>query len=105
MNDPAKREVIVDVISLYRAGADVERLLAVMRERGFSETDSVEPIMEVLCLDRGDARNLVIESRTWADHYQDNLKLQEDLLQALLELSEERDDFTVVIEPDDSEKE
>ena len=54
-----------------------------------------------------EAQSLVFESKTWADRREVNAKLQEDLMQALRELSQENDpNFKIEIEenPDEPEQ-
>jgi hypothetical protein len=75
-----------------------------MREKGLNQTDSLMLLMRVTGMDKSEASNVILESRTWADHKENNLRLQETLAQALLEFSVENEDpnFKIIVESDDS---
>ncbi len=85
------KELEADVISLKKGGAIVEMLLGQLRERGLSQIDSSLMLVRVAGIEFGEAQKLVFESRTWADRLEINLQLQRDLMQALIELSQEND--------------
>ena len=104
MHGHTRNQIEDDVINLAKAGADVESLLHFMRERGFNEADSLHPLMRAACLDLGSARDLIIESRTWADHREANIKLQEDFMEALLQASKDDPNVEIIIESDSEER-
>lgn len=99
MTNIKSKEIEENVIRLRKGGADVETLLSFMRKKGFSEADSVQPLMRAVNVDLGVARDLIIDSETWADHRDSNTRLQEDASQAWIELSQDDDsDINVVVE-------
>jgi hypothetical protein len=105
MEHSKKTEFEADLIRLHRVGADVDTLLGFMREKGLDQPDSLVTLMKITGLSLSDARDCIVGSQTWADHRESNLNLQADLVQALLDLSQERDpNFEIVIEPDDSDE-
>jgi hypothetical protein len=104
MNDPEKKAIEADVIKLSKAGADRETILHFMRERGLGQADSLHILMRATHMDLGEARTLMIDSKTWADQRENNLRLQEELMEALFELSKEDDpNFKIIAESDTEE--
>ena len=100
------KELEADVIRLRKGGADVETLLSLMRERRLSQTDSFLILARVSGFEFAEAQKLVFESKTWADRREINAKLQEDLIEALRELSQENDpNFKIEIEESSDEPE
>ncbi len=91
MNYSQKREIEADVAKLRRAGADIEMLLRFMRDRGFNELDSIDALVRVVHLDLGQAQDAIFDCETWADHRERNLRLHEQLYEALRQLSLEDD--------------
>ena len=106
MNRSEWKELEADVIRLRKGGADVETLLSLMRERRLSQTDSFLILARVSGFEFAEAQKLVFESKTWADRREINAKLQEDLIEALRELSQENDpNFKIEIEESSDEPE
>lgn len=107
MTNAELQEIEANVITLRKGGADIETLLRFMREKGFGEAESLHPLMKAANVDLGVARDLIIDSETWIDHRESNKQLQEDALQAWIEISQENDpDFKVVVEfeePDETD--
>ena len=91
MNRTGTREVQADVIRLKKGGADVETLLGLMRGRGLGQADSFLMLARVCGMEFAQAQKVLFDSETWADRREVNAKLQEDLAQAVLELSQESD--------------
>ena len=57
--------------------------------------------VDVVGLDTGEAYDLILDSRTWSDQRENNLRHHQTLIQALQELSQEQDpNFKIEIEPD-----
>jgi hypothetical protein len=99
MNRPKQREIEEDIIRLSKGGADIDTLLRLMRERGLSQIDSHLMLVKATGIGFAEAQKLVFESEVWADRREVNAKLQEDLAQALLELSQENDpNFKIEVE-------
>jgi len=99
MNRSEKGQIEEDIVTLRMGGADIEALLALMRERGLSQIDSLLMLSRLTGIGFSEAQKLVFESETWADRREVNAKLQEDLAQALLELSQENDpNFKIEVE-------
>jgi hypothetical protein len=98
-----------DLIRLKKGGADTEALLGFMRERGLSEIDSSLMLARVCHLEHRQALKTVFRSKTWEDRLQDNIRLQEQAMQAWIELSQEEDpNFKIEVEwepesPEDDE--
>src|SRR6266852_2408830 len=105
MNDSEKKQIEADAFRLKKARADVETILRFMRDRGFNQPDSISTLMKITDMDLGEAQDHVVESETWADQYERNLKLQEQLAQALFELSEEDPNFWIISDSEPEEPE
>lgn len=109
MNRPKESEIKEDIVRLRKGGADIDTLLRLMRERGLSQIDSHLMLVRATGMEFAKAQKLVFESEVWADRREVNTKLQEDLAQALLELSQEEDpNFKIEVEwepesPEDDE--
>jgi hypothetical protein len=82
-------EVEREAVRLWRREGDAEALLSFARERGFDQPQSLRLLMEVTGMDLGKARDFIVSSRTWADRRDQNQRIQEELEQALFELSQE----------------
>ena len=107
MSGSEKNEIEADVTRLLKAGADIETLLGLMRERGLGQTDSFLMLARAAGLKFGEAQRLVFESKTWADRLETNIELQKLAMQAWRELAEENDpDFKIEVEeePDSPEE-
>jgi hypothetical protein len=98
MNEYEKNAVETDASKLLSDGADTETLLQFMREKGFNEADSFLALSRIMRVDLGEAQLVVFRSKTWADRLETNIQLQESVMQALRELSEENDDPNFKIE-------
>jgi hypothetical protein len=105
VTDAEQKEIEANVIKLRKGGADIETLLSFMREKGLSESESLHPLMKAANVERDVARDLIIDSQTWIDHRESNIQLQENVLQAWLELSQEDNPGAKVVvefeEPDE----
>jgi len=101
MGKSKREEIQPEVVRLLGGGADMETLLGFMRERGLDQMDSLLTLVDVVGLDTGEAYDLILDSRTWSDQRENNLRLHQTLIQALQELSQEQDpNFKIEIEPD-----
>lgn len=98
MDESEKKVVETGASKLLNDGADTETLLQFMRDKGFNETDSFLALSRVMQVDVGEAQLVVFRSKTWADRLETNIQLQESVMQALRELSEENDDPNFKIE-------
>jgi len=92
MDESEKKAVETGASELLSEGADTEALLRFMREKGFNETDSFLALSRIMKVDVGEAQLVVFRSKTWADRLESNIQLQESVMQAWRELSEENDD-------------
>lgn len=84
------REVEADIARLRRGGADVEALLRFLRDRGFNESQSIGVLLRV-GLDLGEIHDAIFTGETWADCRERNVRLHEQLYEALHQLSQEDD--------------
>jgi len=100
-----KKQTEADVFRLKKAGADPETLLRFMRDRGFNQPDSLSTLMKATSMDLGEASDFMLDSKTWADERDRNLKIREQLAQALLEISEEDPNFWVISDSEPEEPE
>ena len=98
MDESEKKAVETGASELLSEGADTEALLRFMREKGFNETDSFLALSRIMKVDVGEAQLVVFRSKTWADRLESNIQLQESVMQAWRELSEENDDTDFKIE-------
>ena len=98
MDESEKKAVETGASKLLDNGADTETLLQFMRQKGFNETDSFLALSGIMKVDVGEAQLVVFRSKTCADRLQSNIQLQESVMQAWRELSEENDDPNFKIE-------
>jgi hypothetical protein len=99
-------DVETEAAALWKAGADIEALLRLMRERGFGQAASNASLIKVPGMDGGMVQSAVLKSETWADQRERNTRIQEELAQTLFELShEDNPNFKLTLErdPDSSE--
>jgi ubiquinone biosynthesis protein UbiJ len=89
MNDD-KNKVRADAIELVKQGGDVEVLVRFMRAQGMNQPDSARLLADLTGMDLDTAQMAVLESSTWADQLERNIRIQDELAEALSELSEER---------------
>ena len=102
-----EKGVEAEVRKLWDAGADFEAIVAFMRERGISQTDSFLMLARVTGLDRLRAQKVVFLSKTWADCIEAIIQTQKDFIQAVKQLNEEDPTFKMSFqfEPDPEESE
>jgi len=101
MNDKDMEEMYSDLMKLRKGGADVELLLGLMRERGLCQHESSLVLAKVASLEFGEAKRIVIESKTWADSLEATVELQRRAMEAWRELADEDDpNFKIEVEPD-----
>jgi hypothetical protein len=99
MNEDETKKVEADAATLWMGGADIESLIKLMRERGFNQRRSSDALTTVTGMSSDEARVAVLESETWRDQYERNLLIEDELAQALLELSrDESSGIKVVLE-------
>ena len=89
MRNIDKNEIIGEVAKLHRAGGDVDLLLALLREKGFNQIDSILALRKVVGLSLADAKDMVDASKVWSDQYEKVQALREVALNALKALSKE----------------
>ena len=95
MDEREKTAVATDTAVLWRSGADIESLVKFMRERGFNQPQSTEALTCVTGLDPIKAQIAVVYSATWRDQYQRNMQLNEQFVEALIQLGQESADSTI----------
>jgi hypothetical protein len=95
MNEHEKTAVAADAVLLWRSGVDIESLVKFMRERGLSQEQSTEVLTGVARLDAIKAQIAVIHSEAWRDQYQRNAQLNQQFIDALIQLGEESGDSTI----------
>lgn len=98
------KEVETDAAVLWKRGATIEALLAFLRERGLNQPRSRDALVTVTGIDDGHAQIAVLESETWKDQYERNLLIQEELEQALFQLTKEQDLDVKLVLSEEGEK-
>jgi erythromycin esterase-like protein len=101
MSESTREETEAKGAMLWKSGTDVEALLRLMREKGFNQPESIETLVKITGMDLGMAQSAVLESDTWLDQHARNIRIQDELAQALLDLSQENNsNFKLTVEPD-----
>ena len=68
---------------IMSSGGDIEQILKILRQKEFSQIDSIKAIKALYKLDFGDAKYRVHFSETWKDKQDSNNKLHDDAESAL----------------------
>ena len=101
MSEVKREETEAESVMLWKDGPDVEALLRLLRGRGFNQPESIATLMKITGMDLGMAQSAVLESQTWVDQHERNIRIRDELAQALLELSQEDNaNFKLLLEPD-----
>ena len=74
---------------LWRSGANIEAVVRFMRDRGLSQGHSVEVLHATTGIGEIEAQIAVIYSDTWRDQWERNVKTNEQLMEALTQLTNE----------------
>jgi hypothetical protein len=103
MADGERKGVAEIIVEALQNGADIETVIRLMRNSGLNQPDSITLLTECTGVDLGDAQSAVLESTAWADQRERNIQIQDELAQALSELSQEsRGGFRIILDEDDS---
>jgi DNA-directed RNA polymerase specialized sigma24 family protein len=89
--DPIENEAF----AMWKGGASIEESLHFLCSRGFNQPRSVDALVAIAGLDRSQAQTAVLVAGAWRDQYERNLLIQQELEQALIQLSQEDNELVI----------
>lgn len=79
--------VLEDARKLMKAGADVELVLLLLKDRGLDQGASIITIRALTAMSHDEAKKLVCFSKAWVDHFDSVQHLHSQVLKAIQELA------------------
>jgi len=95
-----KAEILAEARRLFRMGSDTETLLSFLRQQGFGKIDSIVALRDITGQHLTMAKEAVHRSAAWADRFQSDERLHEELWHA----AEATGDFDVKSSGEDGNK-
>jgi ribosomal protein L7/L12 len=74
---PLDPEIVAEAERLALEGADREAVLGFLRGKGFDKIDTIKTVRPLYGLSMQQAKELIDESRTWSDRYQQDADFHE----------------------------
>jgi hypothetical protein len=103
------QDILQNAQRLIAAGANYETILFYFRENGFDKIDSIQAIRALYKKPFPEAKQLVHESETWSDRFDQDNELRETAMRALRDIaaSNAGDPNALkitIVEPDESKE-